>query len=220
MVGYHITSILSKSFDGDRNQKCPWTFWNPCPQVFSAYHKYSLVPASGRSMLHLLLGQTVKYHLFESSRLITNLQFGFRLISRASSVTFKCRWWAVGGWFRWYVDMWTHESNWRNLIVEFLGNYKSRWTMHNCCANNKHTRKDFNASLVAADCWLYCTQQPGFFVWCKSLGVVWDSWVCVGSSLGVCKGVALVKRRVSAFAMYRIGLAGPRHCSVMRCGTI
>ena len=43
---------------------------------------------------------------------------------------------------------------------------------------------------------------------------------CVGSSLGVCKGVALVKRRVSAFAMYRIGLAGPRHCSVMRCGTI
>ena len=31
--------------------------------------------------------------------------------------------------------------------------------------------------------------------------------MCVGS-LGVCKGVALV--RVSAFAMYRIGLAAPR----------
>ena len=56
---------------------------------------------------------------------------------------------------------------------------------------SKHTRKEFNASLVAADCWLYCTQQPGFFVWCKSVGVVWDSWVCgffVGSVQGGCFG--------------------------------
>ena len=107
--------------------------------------------------------------------------------------------------------MWTHESNWRNLIVEFLGNYKSRWTMHNCCANNKHTRKDFNASLVAADCWLYCTQQPGCFLganlWglCGTCGCGW-----VGS-LGV-QGVALVRTRVFVFAMYRMGLvAAPWH---------
>ena len=85
---------------------------------------------------------------------------------------------------------------------------------------NKHSRrKEFNASLVAADCWLYCTQQPGFLFGANLWGLC-GTRGCVGSSLGVCKGVALVKRRVSAFAMYRIGLAGPRHCSVMRCGTI
>jgi len=76
MVGYHITSILSKSFGGDRNQKCPWTFWNPCPRVFSAYHKYSLVPASGRSMLHLL-GQ--RSDITCLSRLIKNLKYNLDL---------------------------------------------------------------------------------------------------------------------------------------------
>lgn len=70
---------------------------------------------------------------------------------------------------------------------------------------NKHRRKEFNASLVAADCWLYCTQQPGCFLganlWglCGTCGCGW-----VGS-LGV-QGVALVRTRVFVFAMYRMGL--------------
>ena len=82
--------------------------------------------------------------------------------------------------------------------MEFLGNYKSRWTMHNCCANNKHTRKDFNASLVAADCWLYCTQQPGCFLganlWglCGTCGCGWvvgfigSARGGIGEDAGVC----------------------------------
>ena len=67
---------------------------------------------------------------------------------------------------------------------------------------NKHRRKEFNASLVAADWWLYCTQQPGVF-WCKSLGLCRVGWWVIVRGV-----VALV--RVFAFAMYRVGLAAPQ----------
>ena len=52
--------------------------------------------------------------------------------------------------------------------MELIGNYNFKDSLYDDDAQllhhrNKHRRKEFNASLVAADWWLYCTQQPGFF---------------------------------------------------------
>ena len=78
MVGYHITSIHSKSFDGDWIQKCFNTLETMYPSIVNISQVF--FSSNFRTFDDVLTGPTVRYHLFESSELIKSLQFGHLLI--------------------------------------------------------------------------------------------------------------------------------------------